>query len=291
MAPPRNSTPECRLIVSPVSFILSRAERNLCIHDGPPHSATVYTDTVAAVLCTVPLLPATAISNRVRFLCTAGCFASDTIATTSCSPTRHDTPEHLPAELRCTPRLRRSYSSVASATDSLRTTSRPSAAPRTKSQTQSEFSNVSSQDHTACASSFRRQPLTWSRSNNPTEYVPLPLSACIPHAMLIPQAKSLTVSRTWTCDVALCTSSTRFTRLADLRRHQATVHGMGTPEFPCTIPHCSRVGNKGFTRRDHLMEHLRNFHKVDVPKRKAGERSAFPFGWPEGMGGEGRYGK
>lgn len=34
------------------------------------------------------------------------------------------------------------------------------------------------------------------------------------------------------------------------------------------------------------MEHLRNFHKVDVPKRKVGERSAFPFGWPEGMGGE-----
>ena len=39
------------------------------------------------------------------------------------------------------------------------------------------------------------------------------------------------------------------------------------------------------------MEHLRNFHKVDVPKRKAGERSAFPFGWPEGMGGEGGRGK
>ncbi|KAJ4399909.1 hypothetical protein N0V91_009077 [Didymella pomorum] len=74
-------------------------------------------------------------------------------------------------------------------------------------------------------------------------------------------------------------------------RHQATVHGMGSPEFPCTIPHCSRVGNKGFTRKDHLMEHLRNFHKIDVPKRKAGERSAFPFGWPEGMGGEGGRGK
>lgn len=89
--------------------------------------------------------------------------------------------------------------------------------------------------------------------------------------------------RSWTCEIAGCTSSANFTRLADLQRHQSTVHGMGTPEFPCTVPRCNRVGDKGFTRRDHLVEHLRNFHHMDIPKRRPGERSAFPFGWPEGF--------
>ena len=91
--------------------------------------------------------------------------------------------------------------------------------------------------------------------------------------------------RTWTCDIPTCTSSAHFTRLADLQRHQSTVHGVGTPEFPCYVARCNRVGEKGFTRRDHLVEHLRNFHHIDIPRRKPGERSAFPFGWPEGGGG------
>ncbi|KAH8723376.1 hypothetical protein GQ44DRAFT_620444 [Phaeosphaeriaceae sp. PMI808] len=90
-------------------------------------------------------------------------------------------------------------------------------------------------------------------------------------------------TRTWTCDIASCTSSANFTRLADLQRHQSTVHGVGAPEFPCTVPHCNRIADKGFTRRDHLVEHLRNFHHMDIPKRRPGERSAFPFGWPEGF--------
>ncbi|KAF1939478.1 hypothetical protein EJ02DRAFT_456885 [Clathrospora elynae] len=89
-------------------------------------------------------------------------------------------------------------------------------------------------------------------------------------------------TKTWTCDVQSCTSSANFTRLADLQRHQSTVHGMGTPEYPCTVPRCNRIADKGFTRRDHLVEHLRNFHHIDIPKRQPGERSAFPFGWPEG---------
>jgi hypothetical protein len=92
----------------------------------------------------------------------------------------------------------------------------------------------------------------------------------------------LTSPRTWTCDIPSCTSSANFTRLADLQRHQSTVHGVGSPEYPCTVPRCNRIGDKGFTRRDHLVEHLRNFHHMDIPKRRPGERSAFPFGWPEG---------
>ncbi|KAL5121574.1 hypothetical protein ACEQ8H_000646 [Pleosporales sp. CAS-2024a] len=93
-------------------------------------------------------------------------------------------------------------------------------------------------------------------------------------------------TKTWTCEISGCTSSANFTRLADLQRHQSTVHGMGTPDFPCTVAHCNRVGDKGFTRRDHLVEHLRNFHHIDIPKRRPGERSAFPFGWPEGFQGQ-----
>ncbi|USP78809.1 hypothetical protein yc1106_06083 [Curvularia clavata] len=102
-----------------------------------------------------------------------------------------------------------------------------------------------------------------------------------------PSSSSTTPShkRTWTCDIPTCTSSAHFTRLADLQRHQSTVHGVGTPEFPCYVARCNRVGEKGFTRRDHLVEHLRNFHHIDIPRRKPGERSAFPFGWPEGGGG------
>jgi hypothetical protein len=41
-----------------------------------------------------------------------------------------------------------------------------------------------------------------------------------------------------------------------------------------TVPRCTRIGDKGFTRRDHLVEHLRNFHHLDIPKRRPGERSA-----------------
>ncbi|KAF2008063.1 hypothetical protein P154DRAFT_15071 [Amniculicola lignicola CBS 123094] len=88
------------------------------------------------------------------------------------------------------------------------------------------------------------------------------------------RSRSTSRTRTWQCEIAGCSSTANFTRLADLQRHQSTVHGIGTPEFPCTQPRCSRVGDKGFTRKDHLVEHLRNFHHLNIPKRQPGERSA-----------------
>ncbi|KAF2871491.1 hypothetical protein BDV95DRAFT_594600 [Massariosphaeria phaeospora] len=96
-------------------------------------------------------------------------------------------------------------------------------------------------------------------------------------SLQLPQASP----RTWQCDVPNCTSTANFTRLADLQRHQSTVHGTRSPEFPCTVHGCSRVADKGFTRRDHLVEHQRNFHHLDIPKRKPGERSANPLGPPD----------
>ncbi|KAI9368561.1 hypothetical protein BJX61DRAFT_211464 [Aspergillus egyptiacus] len=61
-----------------------------------------------------------------------------------------------------------------------------------------------------------------------------------------------------------------FTRPADLKRHQSTVH---YPVFQnCPVPDCSRKDNNGFPRRDHLVEHLRSYHHMDVPKRRATKR-------------------
>ncbi|KAJ5460016.1 uncharacterized protein N7458_001568 [Penicillium daleae] len=63
-----------------------------------------------------------------------------------------------------------------------------------------------------------------------------------------------------------------FTRFADLKRHQTSVH---YPVFRnCPVEHCSRKGNNGFPRQDHLVEHLRSYHHLDVPKRRALKRSA-----------------
>ncbi|CAI6342415.1 unnamed protein product [Periconia digitata] len=87
-------------------------------------------------------------------------------------------------------------------------------------------------------------------------------------------------SKTWRCEIPNCTSTANFTRYADLQRHHSTVHSGNTPNYPCSVKDCSRVGDKGFTRRDHLVEHLRNFHHLDIPKRKPGERSAYPMGLP-----------
>jgi hypothetical protein len=56
-------------------------------------------------------------------------------------------------------------------------------------------------------------------------------------------------SRTWTCDVPACTSSTTFTRLADFQCHQSAVHGIVTPGFPRTRPPLNRVSNKGVGHR------------------------------------------
>ncbi|KAL2801287.1 hypothetical protein BJX66DRAFT_5914 [Aspergillus keveii] len=61
-----------------------------------------------------------------------------------------------------------------------------------------------------------------------------------------------------------------FTRPADLKRHQSTVH---YPVFQnCPVADCSRKDNNGFPRRDHLIEHLRSYHHMDVPKRRAAKR-------------------
>ncbi|PYH97078.1 hypothetical protein BO71DRAFT_374073 [Aspergillus ellipticus CBS 707.79] len=65
--------------------------------------------------------------------------------------------------------------------------------------------------------------------------------------------------------------SKAFTRPADLKRHQASVHN---PVFQdCPVQECLRKDGNGFPRRDHLIEHLRSFHHWDVPKRRTAKRA------------------
>jgi hypothetical protein len=51
-----------------------------------------------------------------------------------------------------------------------------------------------------------------------------------------------------------------FTRMDDLRRHNKK-HQPDAQDFPC--PHC-QLPTKSFKRKDHLTQHLRNFHRIGV---------------------------
>jgi hypothetical protein len=63
------------------------------------------------------------------------------------------------------------------------------------------------------------------------------------------------------CDAA-------FARKADRDRHRACVHQKeNNRTHPCNEPGCNRNGPNGFTRKDHLTEHARNFHQKAIPKR------------------------
>ena len=60
-----------------------------------------------------------------------------------------------------------------------------------------------------------------------------------------------------------------FARKADRDRHRACVHEKSeNKKYPCPEANCSRTGGSAFTRKDHLMEHLRNYHHQDIPKKK-----------------------
>ncbi|KAL1958522.1 hypothetical protein VTO42DRAFT_4386 [Malbranchea cinnamomea] len=69
----------------------------------------------------------------------------------------------------------------------------------------------------------------------------------------------------YVCLFPMCTSS--FSRPADLSRHQMSVH-VRAP-IDCPKPRCSRKGENGFTRQDHLTEHLRQYHGEKLEKRSS----------------------
>lgn len=57
-----------------------------------------------------------------------------------------------------------------------------------------------------------------------------------------------------------------FARYADCKRHTAFIH---KPIYQsCPVEGCLRKDRNGFARRDHLIEHLRSDHHLDVPRRR-----------------------
>ncbi|TKA76985.1 hypothetical protein B0A49_01339 [Cryomyces minteri] len=74
------------------------------------------------------------------------------------------------------------------------------------------------------------------------------------------------------CLVPSCPSkSPCFARVADLERHLACVHNKATvATFDCHMNRCQRTAANGraFTRKDHLTEHLRNYHHEEIPKKR-----------------------
>ncbi|OAX82047.1 hypothetical protein ACJ72_03604 [Emergomyces africanus] len=76
----------------------------------------------------------------------------------------------------------------------------------------------------------------------------------------------------YVCMYPRCESS--FSRSADLSRHYPTVHFPESVRLNCPKPKCSRQGEQGFTRQDHLNEHLRQYHKEPVAKRRSSKSSS-----------------
>ncbi|KKZ65657.1 hypothetical protein EMCG_08495 [[Emmonsia] crescens] len=76
----------------------------------------------------------------------------------------------------------------------------------------------------------------------------------------------------YVCMYPRCESS--FSRSADLSRHYPTVHFPDSVRLNCPKPKCSRKGEQGFTRQDHLNEHLRQYHKEPVAKRRSSKSSS-----------------
>jgi hypothetical protein len=64
-----------------------------------------------------------------------------------------------------------------------------------------------------------------------------------------------------------------FGRSADLGRHYSHIHGRDADEMPCDYGNCARAKDP-FTRKDHYRDHLRDFHKEDLPPRPNKLRNA-----------------
>ncbi|KAL6721347.1 hypothetical protein ACLMJK_000450 [Lecanora helva] len=59
------------------------------------------------------------------------------------------------------------------------------------------------------------------------------------------------------------------TRSFDLERHMKKHYPIPAEDkFDCPGRGCGRTGEHGFDRKDHMIEHLRNYHMQDIPKGK-----------------------
>lgn len=125
--------------------------------------------------------------------------------------------------------------------------------------------SYTSQEYGATRERATMSPSASSKSDNMQRYViinqVLP-SICTQNNRLTNPHR--TGSR-YICMVGGCESN--FSRSADLNRHYTTVHFPDPARLDCPKPRCSRKGDQGFTRQDHLTEHLRQYHGDQLPKR------------------------
>jgi len=84
------------------------------------------------------------------------------------------------------------------------------------------------------------------------------------------QHASETKHEAFRCSELNCVS--RFTRLDDLRRHQRK-HTPYAHRFHCI--HCP-TESKSFSRKDHLTQHLRNFHRIGLLSDTSTARPSCP---------------
>jgi hypothetical protein len=72
----------------------------------------------------------------------------------------------------------------------------------------------------------------------------------------------------YSCESTWCASrGVAFKRKADLDRHRSVVHGRRTELYDCEVLGCHRVGDYGFTRKDKMVEHMREVHRslIKIP--------------------------
>ncbi|KAF2163698.1 hypothetical protein M409DRAFT_25885 [Zasmidium cellare ATCC 36951] len=98
------------------------------------------------------------------------------------------------------------------------------------------------------------------------QYPPSPTSTSSPTSTYSTSPTTPNNPPTYFCLWPNCTYSC--SRNADLQRHYQNVHNReSAPLVDCWVQGCHRRGAYGFTRKDKMVEHVREVHKVDVPKR------------------------
>lgn len=80
-------------------------------------------------------------------------------------------------------------------------------------------------------------------------------------------------STTWYCPWEPCANGgTNFARKANLERHVKVIHHRDTLQLvDCLIEGYHRRGpQNGFMRKDMMIQHMRDVHGVDIPKKARG---------------------
>lgn len=96
-------------------------------------------------------------------------------------------------------------------------------------------------------SNFPTSPVL--KSNSDSTYQPSDISRVQDTTFIIAPAAN-TIQPRFHCQDCMMT----FRRRSDRDRH-ALVHNPNAPRFPCTYPRCTRVGRRGFLRKDKLTQH------------------------------------